>query len=84
MRLGEQRAEGVAGGHLFVAPGEQQQPVPAREPVLPGEPLPPETTKLILPGGMTMPVFDPIKARRKALDSPRLKAAYIAAKTTRF
>lgn len=59
-------------------------PVPAREPVLPGELLPPGTTMLILPGGMAMPVFDPIKAGRKALDSPRLKAAYIAAKTRRF
>lgn len=59
-------------------------PVPAREPVLPGEPQPPGTTTLMLPGGMAMPVFDPIKAGRKALDSPRLKAAYIAAKTTRF
>lgn len=59
-------------------------PVPASEPVLPGEPRPPGTTTLTLPGGMTMPVFDPIKARRKALDSPRLRAAYIAAKTMRF
>jgi hypothetical protein len=59
-------------------------PVPAREPVLPGDPLPQGTTTLILPGGMTMLVFDPIRARRKALDSPRLKAAYIAAKTMRF
>jgi hypothetical protein len=33
---------------------------------------------------MQMPVFDPIRAGRKALDSRRLKAAYIAAKTARF
>ena len=59
-------------------------PVPACEPVPPGEPQPQGTTTLILPGGMAMPVFDPIKARRKALDSPRLRAAYIAAKTACF
>jgi len=59
-------------------------PVPAREPVRDNEPLPRVIQVLTLPDGIEMPVFDPIKARRKALDSPRLKAAYIAAKTMRF
>jgi len=59
-------------------------PVPAREPVRDDEPLPRVVQLLALPDGTEMPVFDPIKARRKALDSPQLKAAYIAAKTMRF
>jgi len=59
-------------------------PVPAREPVRPDAPLPQKVDLLTLPDRTPTPVFDPIKAGHKALNSPRLKAAYIAAKTTRF
>jgi hypothetical protein len=59
-------------------------PVPAREVVFPGEPLPRGTITQMLPDGSTIHVFDPIKAGHKAINSPRLKAAYIAAKTARF